>query len=303
MKLPSTRLTIAASTTALALLLGGAAAATSSSDASTAGAVRLAAAQDAADEPNADDELDNLEEFLDDDALEDGAFEDGAFDECVEMLEPTEEELAAWEAEEQAFLDALPQELIDELTAEADALRAFLDDAGIAYEDVTDGPLTYPEWDGEDDAANDAVEQFFVDRHGVGPDEFVDELLETHLGDLGEFDDEFEDAWDESWEECDDWEPSEEEIAEINAEMDGLAAAFDEAGIAYTRETDPFGIAFVEWDHEDDEANAVADAFFEELYGDCEDGHDDDDDREDDEDESDEDESDEDDDVTESTQA
>ncbi len=68
--------------------------------------------------------------------------------------------------------------------------------------------------------------------------------------------------------ELDDWQPSEEEIAEINAEIAGLSDALTEANISFTLETDEFGIQYPEWDQADDEA---AWSVLEQVFGDFED--------------------------------
>ncbi|MCB0995840.1 MAG: hypothetical protein KDB21_12155, partial [Acidimicrobiales bacterium] len=57
-----------------------------------------------------------------------------------------------------------------------------------------------------------------------------------------------------------------EELDRIRAENDGLAARFDNAGIAYTRETDDLGYQLLNYDYTDPNAQAVADAYYTKLY-------------------------------------
>ncbi|MGI9602942.1 MAG: hypothetical protein ACR2QE_13735 [Acidimicrobiales bacterium] len=125
-------------------------------------------------------------------------------------------------------------EEIAEIQAEMDALRAAFDEAGIAYTEELDEELgiTFIEWDFDDGAANDVAESVYEELWG------------------------------------DDWKPGPEEIAHIQAEMDALRTAFDEAGIAYTEELDEeLGITFIEWDFNDEAANGVVDAVLDGLVG------------------------------------
>ncbi|NNK91381.1 MAG: hypothetical protein HKO87_03035, partial [Acidimicrobiia bacterium] len=135
------------------------------------------------------------------------------------------------------FDEELSQEEIDEVNAEAAALAAAFDAAGISYEMVTeDIGFTFVEWDWEDDAANEVAEQVFKDLYG--DEEWFDEELPQDV------------------------------IDEINAEGAALAAAFDAAGVSYEMVTEDIGITYPEWDWEDEAAEAVADEFYKDLYGD-----------------------------------
>ncbi len=64
-----------------------------------------------------------------------------------------------------------------------------------------------------------------------------------------------------------DWEPTPEERAWIEAENDALRAAFDAAGIAFTVELDEeIGVEFVEWNFDDDRANEVTEESLAEFW-------------------------------------
>jgi hypothetical protein len=60
--------------------------------------------------------------------------------------------------------------------------------------------------------------------------------------------------------------PTAEEIAAANADSEGLAAVFEEAGIAYSSTTDSLGFVYVEYDYEDSSAQDVAGRFWFERY-------------------------------------
>jgi hypothetical protein len=127
--------------------------------------------------------------------------------ECMEPLSP--EEVAATNEDE-------------------DALAAHLERQGIAHTRETDADaIRRVVWDENDEAANDAVDEFWASRHPLSP----------------------------------------EDVAEWNAEEDDLAAFLDERGIAYTRETDAYGIDNVIV--ADDEAAGEAVEEFYAQAGDC----------------------------------
>lgn len=134
--------------------------------------------------------------------------------------------------------DVSDAEDMDAVNAETDALVAFLAERGftVAVETDDDG-FRYPAFT-EADEANDelwaAVDEFFIERYG---DDFDD--LD------GEFIDELTD----------------EEIAEINAEEAELAAFLDSKGISYEI-VEEGGIRWVEWDEDDEAANAAISEFF-----------------------------------------
>ena len=139
---------------------------------------------------------------------------------------PSEEELAEMEAVNQALIDAF-------------------DAAGIDYGFEEFDGHSWVDWDYDDDAAN-AV---------------ADEILEDLQPDFEELDIDFDDhCFDEEWE------PTEDELAEMNELNDALTAALDEAGITYERIVEgPF--EWIEWDYDDDAANEVANGVYEEVYG------------------------------------
>lgn len=62
------------------------------------------------------------------------------------------------------------------------------------------------------------------------------------------------------------WVPSDEEVAELNADTEGLAAALESAGILITRSTDSNGFVSVEYDYEDEAAQDVAERYWFERY-------------------------------------
>ncbi len=62
------------------------------------------------------------------------------------------------------------------------------------------------------------------------------------------------------------YEPTPEEIASSNADVDGLAAAFEAAGVAYTRSEDELGFVALEWDYESPVAQEVSDTYWAERY-------------------------------------
>lgn len=62
------------------------------------------------------------------------------------------------------------------------------------------------------------------------------------------------------------YEPTPEDIAAANIDTEGLAEALDAAGITYTRTTDDFGFLSIDYDWEDPDARAAADAYWFERY-------------------------------------
>ena len=138
------------------------------------------------------------------------------------------------------FVKDLPPEVIEEINAEGAALADAFDAAGIAYEMVTEpGGISYPEWDWEDEAANEIADEFY-DKVWVDDEiEFLEEDLPPEV------------------------------IEELNAEGAALAEALDAAGVAYTLETDELGITYPEWEGE--AGDEVAEAYFVAKLGHCED--------------------------------
>jgi len=134
-----------------------------------------------------------------------------------------------------ATLLSMPQELIDQLNADTDALAAHLDGAGVAYTVVDENGLRYLDWDFDDEAANDVVDAFYDALYGdmdLDADEMPQELID-----------------------------------EVNAETDGLAAHLDAAGVVYTI-VDEGGLRYLDWDFDDEAANDAVDAFYSARYGD-----------------------------------
>lgn len=127
---------------------------------------------------------------------------DGIFDEGFTFDFGMDFDALSDENCEMAFgeLFELPDDVVADINAEGAELAAALDAAGVTYEMVTDeSGITFPEWDKNDDTANEAVEQYYVDKYGVGADgetpfgrfEFFDDGFGFHFGgklDLGEFD-------------------------------------------------------------------------------------------------------------------
>ncbi len=148
------------------------------------------------------------------------------------------------DADEDAFSDWEPtEEEIAEINAEVAELTEALTEAGISFTIETDEfGLQYPEWAEADD------EQAW-------------EILEDVFGDMLIDDTDFDDT-------DFDWQPTADEVAEINAEIAKEVEALEAAGVAITMETDEFGISFPTWDENDDE---TAMAVFDELYGPFED--------------------------------
>jgi len=131
--------------------------------------------------------------------------------------------------------DELPQELIDELNAETDALAAHLDAAGVTYTVVDEDGLRYLDWDFDDEAASDAVDSFYDGLYGdldLDADEMSQELID-----------------------------------ELNAETDALAAHLDAAGVVYTI-VDEGGLRYLDWDYDNEAATEAVEAFYSARYGD-----------------------------------
>ncbi len=65
-----------------------------------------------------------------------------------------------------------------------------------------------------------------------------------------------------------DWQPSEEEIAEANKESEALVAVLEAAGLDHTVTTNHLGFMDVQWDYEDGIAQATVDSFYRARYPD-----------------------------------
>ena len=126
----------------------------------------------------------------------------------------------------------IPDEELEHMREENAALTAVLDEAGIAYELMTDeGGWEWVDWDYEDPAAQEIVDAFYMERYPPEP-------------------------------------VPEEELERIREENAGLMAALDAAGIAHELVTDEGGWEWVEWDFEDPAAQEAVDAYYAELFGD-----------------------------------
>jgi len=129
--------------------------------------------------------------------------------------------------DETASCFEITPEDIAAMNADEDALAAYLTSKGISHTMTTDEDgYRWVEWDYEDEAANDAVDAFWAQRYPL----------------------------------------TAEEIRDINADEDALAAYLQAHGIAYTVEQNADGTHSTVWDEEDDAANAAVDAFYEERY-------------------------------------
>lgn len=125
----------------------------------------------------------------------------------------------------------IPAEELEHMREENAALAAVLDEAGIAYELITDeGGWEWVDWDYEDPAAQEVVDAFYSERYPPEP-------------------------------------IPEEELERIREENAGLMAALDAAGIAHELVTDEGGWEWVEWDFEDPAAQEAVDAYYAELFG------------------------------------
>ena len=220
--------------------------------------------------------------------LEEGAFEDDDFfmdDGDFEDWEPTAEELA-------------------EINAETEALVEYLEGLGFEVSVATDElGFTYVDVDDSTDEAifeamDDFYQQLFADEvaswsdaekaeWNTGIDEFVAELaaegivVETEEIAPGVYDI----VWTEELEEAlielegdlffmddgdfEDWEPTAEELAEINAETEALVEYLEGLGFEVSVATDELGFTYVDVDDSTDEAIFEAmDDFYQQLFAD-----------------------------------
>ncbi len=65
---------------------------------------------------------------------------------------------------------------------------------------------------------------------------------------------------------CGPYVPTEEEIADSNANLEALAAQFDRFGVTYERSTDDFGFLVIDYDFADVVAQSVADSFWADRF-------------------------------------
>lgn len=119
---------------------------------------------------------------------------------------------------------------LDKVKADNDVIARHLDEAGIGYTRNTDAAgWETIDYDYEDPAAQKAVDAAYGELYPPVP-------------------------------------PTAEDKAAMKADNDKLAAAFDEAGIVYTRKADELGWEWIEWDYENPEVQTKVDAVFAELY-------------------------------------
>jgi len=119
---------------------------------------------------------------------------------------------------------------LDKARADNDVIARHLDEAGIPYTRSTDGSgWETIDYDYDDPAAQKAVDEAYAELYPPVA-------------------------------------PTAEEKAAMKADNDKLAAAFDQAGIAYTRKSDELGWEWIEWDYENPTVQAEVDAVFAELY-------------------------------------
>jgi hypothetical protein len=190
--------------------------------------------------------------------------EEEVVDDCGEA--PTPEDIAASNEEE-------------------DALAAFLDDRGVRYTRETDEDgVRWVAWDENDEAANDAVDEFYAERYPLTAEEvaaaneeedelaaFLDDRGVRYTRDAGANGVNYV-VWDENDQAATDaveafyaerYPTSPEQLAELQAQEDALAAFLDERGISYTWESDVEGVRWVVWDDTDEAANAAVEEFYE----------------------------------------
>jgi hypothetical protein len=144
-------------------------------------------------------------------------------------------------------LAELTDEERDQILAEEQAVADALDAAGVDYDwsEAEDG-LRWVEIDWDDDAAVEALEDHWSEAFDL--EDIDSEAIE--IDDLG------------------DYELTDEEIADINAEVDEMVAALEAAGVAVNVTSTEDGFKDIEIVDDSDETNDKVDAVFEELWGD-----------------------------------
>ncbi|MEZ5407096.1 MAG: hypothetical protein R2761_03660 [Acidimicrobiales bacterium] len=178
--------------------------------------------------------------------------------------------------------------------ADTEAQAAVFDTYGIAYTRSTDdfGYLIL-QWDTNDVVAQSVSDSFWADRYPV-PEPTQAELdkakadndvIARHLDEAGIRYTRQTDAsgWETITYDYDDpaaqkaadaaygelyppVAPTAEEKAAMTADNDKLAAAFDDAGVDYTRKSDELGWEWIEWDYDDPAVQTKVDAVYAELY-------------------------------------
>ena len=142
-----------------------------------------------------------------------------------------------------------PEELTDEdiaeINAETDAIVAYLAQNGVTVEVETDElGIRFPAIDDADEATWALVDQYFEETYGDEFDEF-----DFEDGDV-------------------DFELTEDDIAEINAETDAIVAYLADNGVTVEVETDEDGIRWPVIDDEDDATWELVDQWYVDTYGD-----------------------------------
>lgn len=181
--------------------------------------------------------------------------------------------------------------------AETAALVAVLDTYGVSYETITDDlGFSYVQTDYKDVVAQSVVDSYWQNRYPPSEPEPIDpaELARIKSDNnaiaaaLDAVSATYTRQSDESGWEWIEWDynnadaqaaveaayaelyppipPTAEELASAKADTDKLAAAFDAAGIAYTRVSDEFGWEWLEWDYEDEVVSQAVMAVYDELY-------------------------------------
>ena len=147
-----------------------------------------------------------------------------------EWIEPVDEEIYE-----------IPSEELEHMREENAGLMAALDEAGIAYELVTEeGGWEWVEWDYDDEAAQSAVDAYYAELYG---EEWIGE------GDDCIFPEE-------------EWIPTEEDIARADAEVAEMSAVLEAAGVAFTVVEEGNGLRWVEFDYDDPAATEAMDAYW-----------------------------------------
>ncbi len=131
---------------------------------------------------------------------------------------------------DEAVIEPISAEDLARQTAENDALVAALEAVGATYtRHSDDAGWEWIEWDYENAEAATAIEAVYAELYPPVP-------------------------------------PSADELASMKAENDKVAAAFDAAGIAFTRPVDQAGWEWIEWDYDDESIQDAVTAVFDELY-------------------------------------
>lgn len=142
----------------------------------------------------------------------------------------------------------LPADELDRIRAEIDGLAARFDDAAITYTRMSDASgWEWLDWDYTDPDAQAIADAYYTELY---PPLDCDGMpMPVEPGVAPSFDD-----------------LPEAERERILAEVEGLRAAFEGAGVTYTEVTDADGYTYLEWDYEDPATQEVADAFYADFF-------------------------------------